>query len=65
MYSKGQALMRLGRRTDAGKVFLDLINRFPRNELSTKACDQRKSMGLGCGTPRAAAPTKGAAKKKK
>lgn len=65
MYSKGQALMRMGRRTDAGKVFLDLIQRFPRNELSTKACDQRKSMGLGCGTPRAAAPTKGGAKKKK
>lgn len=65
MYGKGQALMRLGRRTDAGKVFLDLIQRFPRHELSTKACDQRKSMGLGCGTPRAAAPTKGGAKKKK
>jgi tol-pal system protein YbgF len=65
MYGKGLALMRVGRRTEAGKVFLDLINRFPRNELSTKACDQRKSMGLGCGTPRAAAPAKGGSKKKK
>jgi len=64
MYGKGQALMRMGRRTDAGNVFLELIRRFPRNELSTKACDQRKSMGLGCGTPRAAVPPKGGTKKK-
>jgi tol-pal system protein YbgF len=65
MFSKGQALMRMGRRTDAAKEFMELIQRFPRNELSNKACDQRKSMGLGCGTPRAAAPTKGGTKKKK
>jgi tol-pal system protein YbgF len=65
MFGKGQALMRMGRRTDAANEFLELIKRYPRNELSTKACDQRKSMGLGCGTPRAAAPAKGGVKKKK
>jgi TolA-binding protein len=65
MFGKGTALMRLGRRTDGGNEFRELIKRFPRNDLSTKACDQLKSMGLSCGTARAAAPTKGVAKRKK
>ena len=57
MYGKGQALIKMGRRTDGGHEFQDLIKKFPRNDLSTKACDQLKGMGLSCG-PRAAAPTK-------
>lgn len=65
MFGKGTALMRMGRRTDGGNEFRELIKRFPRNDLSTKACDQLKSMGLSCGTPRAAAPTKGSTKRKK
>ena len=65
MYGKGQALMKLGRRTDAGNQYRQLIQRFPRNDLSNKACDQLKSMGLGCAVPRAAAPSKGATKKKR
>jgi TolA-binding protein len=64
MYGKATTLMRMGRRTDAANEFLELIKRFPRNDLSSKACDQRKSMGLGCGT-RAAAPAKAAPKRKK
>jgi len=64
MWGKANALLRLGRRTDAANVYLDLIKNFPRHDLAGKACEQRMSMGLGCG-PRAAAPTKGTAKRKK
>jgi tol-pal system protein YbgF len=62
MFGKGTALMRMGRRTDGGNEFRELIKRFPRNDLSTKACDQLKTMGLSCGSPRAAAPAKAPAK---
>jgi TolA-binding protein len=65
MYGKATALLRLGRRTDAANQFLQLIKDFPRNDLATKACDQRKAMGLSCGPRAAAAPSKGAAKRKK
>ena len=65
MFGKGQALMKLGRRTDAGNEFRQLIQRFPRNDLANKACDQLKSMGYGCATPRAGAAPKGGTKKKK
>ena len=64
MYGKGQALIKMGRRTDGGREFQELIKRFPKNDLSPKACDQLKGMGLSCG-PRAAAPAKSPAKKKK
>ncbi len=65
MYGKGTALMKLQRRTDAGNEFRELIRRFPRNDLASKACDQLKSMGLGCGPGRAAAPPKNSAAKRK
>jgi TolA-binding protein len=66
MYGKGTALMKLGRRTEGGNEFRELIKRFPRHDLSLKACDQLKTMGLSCGSPRAAAPTaKGTTKRKK
>jgi TolA-binding protein len=65
MYGKGQALMKVGRRTDAGNQFRQLINRYPRNELSNRACDQLKSMGLGCAVPRAGAAPKGGTKPRK
>ena len=57
MYGKGQALIKMGRRTDGARVFQDLIKKYPRDDYSVKACDQLKGMGLSCG-PRAAAPTK-------
>jgi TolA-binding protein len=58
MFGKGQALMKVGRRTDAGNEFRQLINKYPR-DWGTRACDQLKSMGLGCAVPRAgAAPRK-------
>ncbi len=64
LYGKGQALIKMGRRTDGSREFLELIKRFPKNDLAPRACDQLKGMGLSCG-PRAAAPTKGASKRKK
>jgi hypothetical protein len=36
-----------------------LIQRFPASDLSKRACDQLKEMGLSCGS-RAATPAKGA-----
>ncbi len=64
LFSKGLALQKLNRRTDGAKEFRELIRRFPNNDLSKRACDQLKAMGLSCGPPRAAAP-KGAATKRK
>jgi len=53
MYSKGMALVKLGRRTDGADEFAQLIKDYPKTELATKACEQRKSMGLNCAPPRA------------
>ena len=50
IYSKGMALVKLGRRTDGADEFAELIKRFGmKNDLAVKACDQRKAMGLSCG----------------
>jgi len=65
MYGKAQSLLRLNRRTDAANQFLEIIKNFTRHDLATKACDQRKSMGLGCGPRAAAAPSKGTTKRKR
>jgi TolA-binding protein len=58
MYAKGMALVKLGRRTDGADEFAQLIKDNPKSDLATKACDQRKSMGLNCAVPRAGAPAK-------
>jgi len=60
LYSKGVALVKLGRLTDGANEFAELIKRFPKNDLALKACEQRKTMGLNCGVAKAAP-----AKKKK
>ena len=66
LYYKGSALQKLNRRTDGAKEYRELINRFPNNDLSKRACDQLKSIGLSCGPPpRAAAPKGTPAKRKK
>ena len=52
LYSKGMALVKLGRRTDGADEFAELIKRFPKTELASKACDQRKNMGLSCSASR-------------
>ncbi len=64
LFGKGQSLFRLGRRTEGGREFQELIKRFPRNSLAPKACEQVKSIGLSCGSARAAAPRSGAKRKK-
>jgi TolA-binding protein len=49
LYSKGMALVKLGRRTDGADEFAELIKRFGmKNDLAVKACEQRKNMGLSC-----------------
>ncbi|MGO9260507.1 MAG: tetratricopeptide repeat protein [Bryobacteraceae bacterium] len=54
LFGKGQALVKLGRRTDANKEFQELLKRFPRNDLAPRACDQVKSLGFNCGSAAAA-----------
>jgi TolA-binding protein len=58
MYSKGMALVKLGRLTDGGTEFGELIKHFPGTDLAIKACDQRKAMGLNCGVSKAPAKKK-------
>jgi TolA-binding protein len=58
MYAKGNALVKLGRRTDGADEFAQLIKDFPKSDLAQKACDQRKAMGLNCSFPRGGAPAK-------
>jgi TolA-binding protein len=58
MFSKGMALVKLGRRTDGADEFAQLIKHDPKSELATRACDERKRMGLNCALPRAGAPAK-------
>ena len=66
LYMKGQTLVKLGRRTQGADEFKELIKRFPNSDLSKKACTALTNMGLKCGSaPRAAAPKKSTARKKK
>jgi TolA-binding protein len=58
LYSKGLALVKLGRRTDGADEFAELIKRFPKSDLAVKACDQRKNMGLSCTASRGGTPKK-------
>jgi len=58
LFGKGQALVKLGRRTDANKEFQELLKRFPKSDLAPRACDQVKSLGFNCGSARAASPRK-------
>jgi len=48
LYAKGLALVKIGRRTDGADEFAELIKRYPKTEQATKACEQRKSLGLSC-----------------
>jgi tol-pal system protein YbgF len=48
LYSKGLALKALNRLTESHAEFLELIKRYPRNDLAVQACDQLKSMGYNC-----------------
>ena len=54
LYYKGMTLTRLGRRTQGGEEFKELLKRFPNSDYSRQACSQLTSMGLRCGTASAA-----------
>jgi tol-pal system protein YbgF len=58
LYSKGMALVKLGRRTDGADEFAQLIKNYPKSDLAVKACDQRKNMGLSCAVPHTGATKK-------
>ena len=45
-YMKGMALLKSGRRNDAGREFLNVITNFPNAEVAAKARTQRKALGL-------------------
>src|ERR1039458_982295 len=62
LYSKGLALKSLSRLTESHSEFLELIKRYPRNDLAAQACDQLKSMGYNC--PGAKGPPAKTTKKK-
>jgi hypothetical protein len=62
---KGQTLVKMGRRTQGGQEFQELIKRYPNTELSNKACTQLKNMGLRCGTAAARPPASKKARSKK
>jgi TolA-binding protein len=63
MYGKGQALFKLGRRTEGAREFLALVKRDPRHDLAPKACEMVRSVGMNCTIPRAGSQ-RGTAKKK-
>jgi TolA-binding protein len=54
LFAKGLALVKLGRLTDGGSEFGEVIKRFSQKnpDLAAQACDQRKKLGLNCGTSR-------------
>lgn len=62
MYYKGMTLVRMGHRTQGAEEFKEFLKRFPNHDLARQACSQLTTMGLKCGSPRAAAP---AAKRKR
>jgi len=56
MYMKGMTLLKSGQRTEAGKEFLNVIQRHPSSEVAPKAVAQRRALGLS--VPTAAAPAR-------
>jgi len=58
MFYKGMTLVRLGHRTQGADEFKEFLKRFPNHDLARQACSQLTTMGLKCGSPRAAAPAK-------
>jgi TolA-binding protein len=58
MFYKGMTLVRLGHRTQGAEEFKEFLKRFPNHDLARQACSQLTTMGLKCGSPRAAAPAK-------
>ena len=58
MFYKGMTLVRLGHRTQGAEEFKEFLKRYPNHDLARQACSQLTTMGLKCGSARAAAPVK-------
>ncbi|HYP15397.1 MAG TPA: tol-pal system protein YbgF [Bryobacteraceae bacterium] len=57
MYMKGMSLLRTNQRNAAATEFAMVIKRYPNSEVTVKARNQRKALGLGA-SPSAVAPPK-------
>ncbi len=64
LYMKGQTLVKMGRKTQGGQEFRELMKRFPGTDLSNKACTQLKALGYAC-TSSARPATRTTTKRKK
>jgi tol-pal system protein YbgF len=51
LFGKGTALVKLGRKTDGGREFAELIKRFPSSPMATQACTQLNNLGFRCPAP--------------
>jgi TolA-binding protein len=61
---KGRALVKMpGHKTDGANEFMEVIKRFPKTDEATQACNERKALGLNCGTP--STPSRAPAKRKR
>jgi TolA-binding protein len=56
LFYKGKTLVKMGRRTQGGEEFLELLKRFPNHDLARQACSERVAMGLKCVASRTTAP---------
>jgi TolA-binding protein len=45
-FMKGMSLLKSGQSTAAGKEFLNVIQKYPKSDLASKAREQRKALGL-------------------
>jgi tol-pal system protein YbgF len=61
LYMKGQTLVKTGKRTAGAAEFREVIRRFPRSDMATKARAQLKAMGLST----MVAPTSSSSPRKK
>ena len=62
-YFKGMSLLRLGKKTEAGAEFRDLILHKRSDPLAPQACHQLEALGMHCPPPPAPASKKGSGKK--
>lgn len=51
LFYKGETLVKMDRRTDAQKEYRELIQRFPKDNLATRACSRLTDLGYRCPAP--------------
>jgi tol-pal system protein YbgF len=54
LYMKGQTLVKMGKRTAGAQEFREVVKRFPRSDVATKARAQLRAMGLSATAPASA-----------